>query len=202
MPCRQIGVFQVTRHPRSVGTAGSGFARIVRSHLSCYPLARIEDLYKLSHQAALGSEHAVSDVRAARDWLMREVAALAGAPIEPLMEAISPGGRILRVHLRPFVAAEGDPERLLQAFVRTANEYKGSVSELKRYWALIVELSTEGEIPFHQDDLRRFIDGMEDAGFPAIHHSAQYRAAYQPSYRVVAGEVLPSSWLDQPPPVS
>jgi hypothetical protein len=198
----QIVAHHMTRHPQSADMGPITFAHIVRSQLSRHPLAQIEDLYKLAHQAALGSEHAVTDNQSARDWLLRELAALAGDPVEPLLEAISPKGRILRVHLRPFAATRGDPETLLQAFVRTANEYRGSLRQLKRYWASIVELSTRGEIPFHPDDLRWFIDRMETAGFPAIHHSAQYRAAYQPTYRVVASEFLPSGWLDEPPPIS
>jgi len=160
---------------------------------------QVEDLYKLAHQAALGSEHAVSDALSAGDRLLRELADLVGDPVEPLMDAISPGGRMLRVHLRPFLAAGGDPERLLQAFVRTANEYKGSVNDLKRYWISIVDLAAQGQIPFHAGGLRRFIGGMEAACFPAIHHSAQYQAAYRPSYRVVVSEFLPSSWFDEPP---
>jgi hypothetical protein len=181
---------------------GGGFSIVVRAQLARYPLMQLEDLYKLAHQAALGSEHAVSDTPSARDKLTRELAALTGAPVEPLLDAISPGGTILRVHLRPFLAAEGDPEKLLQAFLRTAHECKGSVDQLKRYWASVVDLAAGGQIPFHPDDLRRFLESMEHVGFPAVHHSAQYKAAYQPSYRVVASEFLPSGWLDEPPPTS
>jgi hypothetical protein len=182
--------------------ARTAFAHIVCAQLVRHPFSEIEDLYKLSHQAALGSEHAVTDVRSARDWLMRELVALAGDPVEPLVEPISADGRTVRLHLRPFRAARGDPEKLLLAFVRTASEYKGSVDELRRCWASIVELSAQGEIPFHPEDLRPFFDRMAAAGFPAIHHSAQYKAAYQPSYRVVAAEFLPSSWLEEPQPLS
>jgi hypothetical protein len=175
------------------------FTHIARAHLVRYPLMQIEDLYKLCHQAALGSEHAVSDVQAARDGVMRELAGLVGDPEEPSIDPISPDGRILRVHLRPFVAAGSDPEELLQAFVRTANGFKGSMSQLRRYWACVVELSTDGQIPFDLGDVLRFLEKMETASFAAVHHSAQYQAAYQPSYRVVARGFLPAGWLQEPP---
>jgi len=38
------------------------FQQILTDHLARYPLMRVEDIYKLVHQASLGSEHAVSDV--------------------------------------------------------------------------------------------------------------------------------------------
>jgi len=174
--------------------ARPAFAPIVRAHLARYPLMQTEDLYKLCHQAALGSEHAVIDLQGARDWLARELDGLSGDVVEPMIDPISPDRRILRVHLRPFVAAAGDAEELLQAFVQTANGFRGTASQLKRYWTAIVELSRRGEMPFAADDLERFLDHMEAASFAAVHHSARYQAAYRPSYRVVAREFLPAGW--------
>lgn len=46
------------------------FRQIVLANLSRYPRMQIADLYKLCHQAALGSEHALKDERAVREWLM------------------------------------------------------------------------------------------------------------------------------------
>lgn len=48
------------------------FQPIALEHCSRYPGLQVEDLYKLVHQAALGSEHAVKDIEVARQWLMRE----------------------------------------------------------------------------------------------------------------------------------
>jgi hypothetical protein len=82
----------------------------------------------------LGSEHAVTNEAAARDWLEREIAGLGPGPEEPLIDVIACDGRIARVHLRPFLAGGGDPEALLRAFVRTANEHHGSGRELRAAW--------------------------------------------------------------------
>jgi len=74
---------------------------IVLSHLSRYPLAQLEDLYKLYYQASLVSEYALKDVETAREWLNEELDQLGLNQNEPLLETISPDDRIGRVHLPP-----------------------------------------------------------------------------------------------------
>jgi hypothetical protein len=177
------------------------FKPIVLDHFSRYPELQIEDLYKLAHQAAMGSEHAVKDTESARQWLLRELYHLPVVPPEPLVDYITPDHSIARIHLRPYIAAGGEPEKLLQAFVRTANEFQGSFDSLKQYWNSIEALGQIGELPWLPEHLRKMILQMEASGFPAIHHSIKYVEAYHPSYRVVANRYLTQATLnlDDPP---
>jgi hypothetical protein len=169
------------------------FREILLSHISRYPLSEIVDMYKLVHQAALGSEHALKSVEIARARLERELDELSEDPHEPLIDRISPNGRIVRVHLRPYSQSGCPSEILLQAFIRTAKEYKGSVELLKACWSVVEYLATNEVIPTRVHDLRIFFEGMEENGFPAVHHSSKYVEAYKPSYRVVAREFLAMS---------
>jgi hypothetical protein len=155
-----------------------------------YPRLAIQDLYKLIYQAAMGAEHAVPDVAAAQDWLERELRQLGDGPEEPVVETISPDGCMARVHLRPYVAAGGDPAALLTAFVRTAKEHGGTREQLRRYWSSAIRLAAMGGLLFSQTDLRSFWADVEVQGFPVVHHSAGYRAAYKPAYRVIRREFL------------
>jgi len=166
------------------------FKPIVLDHFSRYPELQIEDLYKLTHQAALGSEHAVKDIESVRQWLLRELNHLPVASPEPLVDYITPDHSIARIHLQPYIAAGGEPEKLLQAFVRTANEFRGSFDVLKQYWISIEALAQGGKLPFPPEHLRKMIHQMKASGFPAIHHSIKYVEAYHPSYRVVAQRFL------------
>lgn len=170
------------------------FYEIASANSARYPLSAVDDHYKLCHQAALGSEHALNDVQAARSWLDQELDEIAKAPPasfdEPLIEVISPGSQILRVNLRPFLRSGGAPDNLFQAFVLTANRPRGNTDLLQRYWQTIIELARQGEILFQPQRLNEFIVEMALNGFPAIHHSQTYRQAYQPSYRVIAAEFL------------
>lgn len=176
-----------------------GFAAIVLRHLARHPAMQVEDVYKLAHQACLGSEHAVRDRTQAERWLEREVAQLGDGPQEPTIDPISPDGRILRVHLRPYLAGGGDATDLLDAFVRTANGFRGSPERLRSSWATVEALASDGSLPFSRADAEAFGRRMDDAGYPAVHHSAAFGAAYRPAYRVVARVFLPQApWTAAP----
>ena len=173
--------------------AQDGFAATVLRHLGRYPAMQCEDVYKLAHQACLGSEHAVPDRARAERGLERELAQLGDGPPEPAIDPISPDGRIVRVHLRPFMAAGGMAAELLDAFVRTANEFRGSSELLRACWGSVEAMAAAGSLPFSLASTEAFGRRAEGAGYPAVHHSAAYGAAYRPAYRVVAVEYLPGA---------
>ena len=167
--------------------------RILALQCKRYPLMEVQDIYKLIHQASMGSEHGVQDLDVTRAFLEREVNELADGPEEPIQDIISADGRIARINLRPYLASNASLGKLFDAFVRTANEFEGSTLRLKRYWAYAELMTGEGSFTFSQAALRTFFDQMEVQGFPAVHHSASYATAYQPAYRVVLYEFLNNS---------
>jgi hypothetical protein len=160
------------------------------AHFNRYPAMQIADVYKLIHQAAMGSEHAIRDERSAHSWLTRELAEMGEGPVEPLLDPLSGETGIARVHLRPYIASGGDPAKLLEAFVRTANQHKGQSRLLETYWQAAVSLAESGQIPFSVDEMRSFIIPLAAQGFPAVHHSSEYQKLYRPAYRVVQGSLL------------
>lgn len=169
--------------------------RILAAQYRRYPHLQIVDLYKLLHQAGMGSEHAVSDEGGARAWLERELTTMGTGPEEPLIDDISPSGEIVRVHLRPYIGAGHDPDKLLEAFLRTAREYRGSVGRLQRYGAAAEQMASAGLLPLQPHQIGEFMQRMEQQGFPAVHHSHIYEHLYQPAYRVVARQFLENqSW--------
>jgi len=156
---------------------------IVRAHLVRYPDMQIQDVYKLIHQATMGSGHAVTDPESARLWLERELADMGDGIPEPLIDPISADGQMARVHLRPYLAQGGDPQKLMSAFIRTANEFRGDEAILKKEW----DIATRLEIfpPAEMDD---FIQKLR--GYPAVHHSAIFTQRYRPAYRVILQKYL------------
>ena len=149
-----------------------------------------QDIYKLLHQAALGSEHAVSDEEAARNLLERELTDMGDGPDDPQLDPISPDGQIVRVHLRPYLRMGKDPETLLQAFIRTANEWHGSQDNLKEYGAVAVELAHSGTGAIQTEEIKAFFAKMEAQDFPAVHYSEEYNRLYRPAYRVIARKLM------------
>lgn len=161
------------------------FWRILATQVSRYPRLEPRDLYKLAHQAALGSEHALTDRAGIHRRLERELAEMGHAAAEPLVDPISADGQIARIHLRSYLAAGYDPSALVEAFVRTAQEVHGSVETLRRYLRYAVKIDLVGDLPFTVDAMLAFFARMEGQGFPAVHHSQVYERTYRPAYRVI-----------------
>ena len=170
---------------QTLSTEKAAFHKVLSTQFSYHPRLEVQDLYKLVFQAALGSEHAILDNAVTYDWLTNEIKKITDKALEPIVEPISPDGRIARINLRPYIAADGDLDALLDAFVRTANEHHGTAEQLQRYWYYAVDMATAGHLLLSPAKLRCFFTRMRIKNFPAVHHSANYKRAYHPAYRVV-----------------
>lgn len=170
------------------------FWNLLVEHNTRYPLLQVQDVYKLLYQAAMGSGHAVPDAVRARIWLETEMQDLRPDANQPLFEPISPETRrelgVIRVHLRPYLAATSNIEPLLQAFVLTANEFVGSTRRLERYASLVCQNPGQFDLHFSIKEFGNFMDEMREQGYPSMHHSESYSLHYQPAYRVVAQKFL------------
>lgn len=171
-------------------TESKALKTIVTNQLQRYPLMQLDDLYKLIFQAAMGSEHAVPDREAAAAYLQEELKIMGSGPVEPLIDPIAPDGRIVRVHLRPYLQSGEDPAILLKAFLRTADKFQGSHEKLGAWWQVAIAVVEEQALPLQVGSSKIFFSRMVDIGFPAVHHSQAYLSAYKPAYRVVLKEAL------------
>lgn len=157
------------------------FIDILTNHQIRYPAMQAQDAYKLAHQSACGPTHAVTDPESARDWLEQEVQGFIDPYPEPAIDPISPDGRLVRVHLSPYLATGGSIERLLDAFIKTSREYTSDNTLLKAYLDIALPLFPK---------LQSLLETLKSQGYPVVHHSEAYRAAYTPAYRVVLNHLL------------
>ena len=179
---------------RSVGVqplSSSSLSDVLVAHAVRYPLWGLDDLYKLVHQASMGSEHALTEEAKARSFLLHELAAMGPGLDEPLLDPISGDGAIVRVHLRPFASLGLDSGALVRAYVQTAHDYRGSRNDLARGLADAAHLVAGRRLSFGEAEVHLLLSRMEAAGFPVVHHSAAFRSHYRPAYRVVARAFLP-----------
>ena len=174
------------RHAPGPCTHDAGWAALVRAHLVRYPAMQPADAYKLLHQATLGSEHAVPSREMASRWLRREIAELPPGPFEPMVDTLGMGGRFARINLRPFLAAGGSPDSLLAAFVRTAEVAARDTAQLACALGVVREMIAAHEVTWAADSVNRLFSDAAAAGYPAMHHSDAFSAAYRPAYRVVS----------------
>ncbi|MBA2291293.1 MAG: hypothetical protein H0W15_02430 [Gemmatimonadales bacterium] len=167
----------------------TSFASIVLDEFRRHPILTRVDLYKLAHQAAFGAEHSIPDSANAAEWLAREWGSLPDRP-EAIYDTIAPGGALVRLNLRAWRDGGGSRDVVLAAFLETGRSFERRPEVFERYWATIVELARLRRVPFDPAVLRRHGDTMRVRGYPAVSHSAEYRAAYQPAYRVVKPEIV------------
>lgn len=171
------------------------FQVILLHHQNRYPYWKMEDLYKLIHQSAMGNEHAIKNEVAVRDWMAHELVEMGEGPEEPLIDAISPDSAIVRVHLRSLVYAQLDAKQLLQAFLETPKLFSGLKQKMDVYMAGALELARDTIFPFSEAQLADFFEQMKALDFPAVHHSPEFERLYRPAYRVVARAGLPREFL-------
>ena len=181
--------------PRPSDPEFTAVRAIILEEVEHHPLMEPRDLYKLLYQSAMGSEHAVEDTVAVRLWMQRELTTMGEGPEagahEPMVDTIAPGGKVVLVHLRPWVAAGRSTDSLLSAFIRTALVLERDTALLDRRLAIADTLAARGELPFGAATWREQVAGARRGGYPAVHHSDAFVLAYRPAYRVVAGSLVP-----------
>jgi len=169
-------------------------SRLLLEHSIRYPNLQVQDVYKILYQAAMGSGHAIPDTKQAQFLLEEEISRLQADAHQPLVEQISPETKlerkVVRVHLRPYLATTLDMTPLLEAFVHTANTFEASIQRLEHFAALVTQIPLKADLHFSSCDFADYMSEMRDRKYPAIHHSDTYNQLYQPAYRVVAVRFL------------
>lgn len=160
---------------------------MIIQHVRRYPRLEVRDLFKFLHQSALGCEHLVSSCDAAVAYIKRESEALShydSNVTEPL------DGDYSRVHLS--ILRHGlSPETLGQLFFLSAKKEEQGIEALEKKLSVAETLVISGELPFSYDTFTAARDEWASKGYPAIHHSEQFRSNYHPAYRVISNEFLP-----------
>lgn len=158
-----------------------------------YPKARLLDIYKSCFQDHMGAEHLVGDRTMARSYLEQE---LQTVEHEDLLtwyyEPCGFNGNYVRVSLLAVKDGKIDAERLLDAFVRSANDAdRPTVESWASQWQEILSIIEKANLalPYYQQD-KEFIAQVLAQGKYAISHSPDYREAYSPHYRIIKRDIF------------
>jgi hypothetical protein len=178
----------------------SSLSAILAWHCQRYPLLKAQDIYKLIHQGVFGPGHIIASAAVARRALATECrlqnadCRMQNGAGEDAIEPIDPDNRLVRVNLRPLVAAQcmvqgarrkmRNAEWLAEAMVESARWVKGNPERMKRRLSAAVRWCRTN-LPRQVAELERMAAQAEGLGFPAFHHSPAYARAYRPAYRVI-----------------
>lgn len=155
----------------------NSLASLLDQHVRSHPELELQDAIKFLYQSCMGPSHLGLDPQAAQDRVEAEWADVAGdadvPPTEPL------GGGLCRLSLAACKGQGLEPSTLTALFLETAQAVTPNRQELENSLKLLYNL------PFPRDEVDQILEAYRAAGMPSVHHSARYRKAYAPAYRVV-----------------
>ena len=153
-------------------------------HYKKYPDMQIQDIFKFLFQSVFGCEHLIADSSATIDYIRREAAECHphnGEFIEPL------DGEYCRVYL-DYLKKGVSAETFGKLFFLSAEPCENGQALLEEKLSVVTELIAEGLLPFSKEKSDEEIKKWHELGYPACHHSEQFRNAYHPAYRVIKKE--------------
>jgi hypothetical protein len=155
---------------------------------------QIPDLVKLIYQSEFAGGHLINDARQSEARLTEERRAVstAGAPsfsvdcdwARRAFEDI--GGGLCRLHLAALDAMGISSATANAFFVSTARAVHGDISGFEQKLCALMDCCREGLLPFNAEAVVRYVAPLKAEGYPPVSHSAEYREAYRPAYRVVS----------------
>lgn len=146
---------------------------------------KIQDAYKLIYQSVFGVGHIIVNPDLARKYLEQEFDSVGAIDDERMIENISISGEIVRLNLRPYKYRNGSIDRLFEAMLRSAGEITGNQNDFFERWSEFKQAVMNGELNLDKVHLKIFDDKVKSENYPAMHHSAAYKKANQPAYRVL-----------------
>lgn len=146
-----------------------------------YPLLRPVDLLKALHQSVFGCGHFVTDAEMGIRRIREELDTLQPGQ-GPDLERLD--GGFCRMHLLFLEKSGLTPETLFRLFALSAAEACGDAGQLEEKLKVLLALAGEGRLPFSLEETAA-VETWRREGFPACHHSREFRAAYAPAYRVI-----------------
>lgn len=150
------------------------------THLDTHPQAEIQDAVKFLYQASFGSGHMIPDAAVSYAYLCREAVSISRDRDMPLSE---PMGNFARLDLAALQKIS--PKTLNAMFVASAKDAPQDKSD----FIALLDAFLESNY-FKKDQKLAYLQHYRNAGYPAVHHSDAYRAAYAPAYRVIRKEYV------------
>lgn len=151
----------------------------LKNQMAQTPEMAPQDAVKLVYQAAFGCGHLLcGDCAAGVKKELSHTVAASGVPV-----CLRIGGGWCRLNLASEEVRSIPAERIAQMMRLSTARSRGGEAFLEEGLENLRALAQAGEAPFSAEALAAFLQSWDRA---PLHHSAAYRSAYAPAYRVVA----------------
>ncbi len=156
-------------------------ARIL-AHCAAYPALTVCDLFKFLYQSTFGCGHMVRSREEAVARIKDEAKAERMQSPASIIPLDGPFCRVPLSYLTEGLSAD----TLGRLFYLSAEMGGKDVALLEEKLAVAATLAGEELLPFSLCEVKREWEAWRCAGYPAVSHSEEFRAAYHPAYRVIA----------------
>ena len=161
----------------------------IEHQMDIYPESRLQDIYKSFYQDYFGPGHLITDTAMVRHYLYSELSENdVSSPF--YFEPTGREGRFVRVFLSAVADSLVSADELLDAFIRSANEFQEPKTKWVAEWADIVRTIRDNEIPVEGFDEDEPVLTEAAHNNQAMHHSLPYNDTYHPHYRIVRRDIF------------
>lgn len=155
-----------------------------------HPRAHIEDFVKRLYQSEFGGGHMVKDEKDSLERLRQEIAGMTDRQKrQPYFDVFF--GDYCRMNLS--ISKLLSVELMNRIFMLSSQTVpKGAWCRFEEKLKLLFELCRKQPelFRFTPEQAKEYLIEYKKAGYPVVHHSAEYRKAYEPAYRVVRKEYV------------
>ena len=154
-----------------------------------YREIEITDIFKYLFQSSFGCEHLVVSEELAKDYLEKEYTEFDVSRTKlPLVERLD--GEYSRVSLE-YVDRGISIDTFAKLFCLSAKKEDDGRQALEEKLCIASEMCKIGELPFDYEVFSASCGEWRAKGYPAVHHSENFRRAYSPAYRLISNRFIP-----------
>lgn len=160
--------------------------------LQQYPQATLQDVYKSCYQDFFGAEHLIADTAMARRYLSDELAECAEQDLAamPAYEPTGFRGRCVRINLSQVLNGNLSESELFRLFLLSAHAVNAYSNQWADEWQQIENIALAVQPLWADATLQEQLTYAAQHNAP-VRHSAVFRQAYNPHYRIVSSELNP-----------
>jgi len=130
----------------------------------------------------------IRDEESSLRFLRQEHERLVRRTAEALCEDI--GNGFVRLNLALIDTEQLSLESINEIFVTSSRERSGSLERFVMKLDILREVVRKGVFSFSAEELEQYLVEYRERGYPAVSHSASYREAYSPAYRVIDSKYI------------
>ncbi|MCF0159443.1 MAG: hypothetical protein HUJ99_01510 [Bacteroidaceae bacterium] len=172
-------------------------AEAIQRQMELYPESTLQDIYKHFFQDSFGPGHIIPDRAKANAYLMQELESASSEAPAAAYELLGWRHLFYRVDLSVVKSGTMTAEKLLDALVRSANDFVTPTrEEWAAQWAQIELVVRElcPNLPNLEEESHAIAAVLKDGDF-VLHHSDAFNEVYAPHYRIIAAKIVEEEFL-------